>query len=184
VATAGWIWDACGLLNLVATARPAEILRALPALSHVVDRVLAQEVRYLRPLPEEDPEQRLVAVDLSPLLEPSLLREVTLSSNEESTYLAFVEEIDDGEALTCAVAQHRGFAVVTDDRAAIRLAGSVSPSLPIISTPEWVREWASATSASPQEITDVVRRISVCGKWIPRRLHPDHAWWMKHLTEG
>src|SRR5579864_1673701 len=112
----GLVWDACALLNLLATREEIRILKAMRCSSYVVAEVLRDEVLHLRPLPEEDPLGRLVAADTSSLLHDGQLTEVSLGPTELATFVRFAAFIDDGEARSAAVALHRGFRLVTDDR--------------------------------------------------------------------
>jgi hypothetical protein len=175
------IWDACALLNLVATAREQEILTSLSCPCYVVKEVRVGETSYHRPLPEEDPEGRLVPVDLSPLLGLGLLQDVALTPDEQELFVEYALEIDDGEARTAAVAASRGYRIATDDRPAIRFAGSLDPAPAVLTTPEWLKLWAEATQADEEVLGDVLRRIELCARYHPRRLHPLFDWWSKHV---
>ena len=95
----GIAWDACGLLNLAASGSGGEILAAQGCASYVVREVLEAEVIYQRPLPEEDPEGRLVPVDLSPLFEADLLTETEPTDEERETALILAQDVDDGARL-------------------------------------------------------------------------------------
>jgi hypothetical protein len=177
------IWDACGLLNLAATARAGAILAALDCPCCVVDDVRAAEILFLRPLPEEDPHGNLVPVDLSELLDAGLLREVTLTAAEQELYVQYAREVDDGEALTAAAAVSRQFRVATDDRRAIRLPGSLDVPPPVVTTPEWLKHWADASQVDGEALGSVLRRVELCARYRPRRAHPLHDWWCSRVLQ-
>jgi hypothetical protein len=147
----------------------------------VVAELLAAEVLYLRPLPEEDPQGKLVPVDLSPLFTAGLLQEVTLTAAEEALFVRYAQEVDDGEARTAAVAISRGLRVVTDDRAALRLLRGLEPPPPVVTTPEWLKLWAEVGEVPAEAVGGVLRRVELCARYRPRRLHPLHDWWNSHV---
>jgi hypothetical protein len=177
----GLIWDACGLLNLAATTHASEVLEALGCPSYVTAFVRTGEVFYLRSLPEEDPRQALRPVDLTPLLETGLLQAVELEVVEQATFVEFARDLDDGEAHTAAVAVHRRLHVVTDDRRALRALAALSPPVPVLTTPDWVKEWADTGAVAPDVLADTLRRIQISARFSPRRTHPLRNWWLDHL---
>lgn len=171
------IWDACGLLNLMATARSGEILAALTTPCVVVREVRTGETLYLRPLPEEDPRGALVLVDPTPLLASGLLQEITLTPEEQELYVEYAAEVDDGEARTAAAAITRGLRIATDDRAAIRFVSALSPAPGVLTTPDWLKQWADTAQPDPVVLGAVLRRVEVCARYRPRKLHPLYDWW-------
>jgi hypothetical protein len=179
----GLIWDACGLLNLAATGRAAEILRALGDPCYVTKYVRTSEIFYLRALPEEDPRASLLPVDVKPLFEAGLLQDVDLEMAEQETFVNLALELDDGEARTAAVAVHRKLCVATDDRRALRLLASLSPPVSVLTTPEWVKEWADTGTVASDVLVDVLRRIQLSARYFPRRTHLLRQWWVDHLPE-
>jgi len=179
----GIAWDACGLLNLAATSAAGEILASQGCPSYVARQVREGEVLYQRPLPEEDPEGRLVPVDLSPLFEANLMVEIEPTEGERESAVIFAQEIDDGEALTAAIARHRRLRVATDDRAAIRLLTSLAPPIPVLRTPDWLRTWAAGAGVERAALAAAARRITLCARFVPRRGTPDHDWWQDRLEE-
>ncbi len=173
----GLVWDACALLNLVATRYAAQILGVFGCPSFIVRQVREGEVLYLRPLPEEDPQGNLVPVDVTDLLKAGALQEVELIGAEQATFIVFAAEMDDGEAQSAAVAAHRGWWLVTDDRVSLRAAREYTPSIPTITTPEWVKRWAEKASVDQKRLAEVLRRIRICSDYYPRRMHPLKDWW-------
>ena len=114
-----FIWDACCLLNLAATRREATILSTLGQSTNqsswVVREVLEGETLTIRPYPK-DPQQIPTPVDLSPLIQANVLSVIDLDIDEEKLFITIAQTLDDGESRTLAVAVHRGFSVLTDDR--------------------------------------------------------------------
>lgn len=176
-----FIWDGCGLLNLAATTRAGEILTALDCPCLVVAEVLAQEVLYLRPLPEEDPHGSLVPIDLSELFEAGLLQQIRLTASEQELFVEYARHVDDGEAGTAAAAVARGLRVATDDRAAIRLLRGLQVPPPVVTTPEWLKHWADTVPVDAAALGSVLRRVELCSRYHPGRKYPLHDWWSAHV---
>lgn len=178
----GLVWDSCALINLAATGRAAEILALFDCPSCVVRQVLASEVLFLRPLPEEDPDAGLIAADLRPLLESGLLQEVDLSPEEQLTQVAFAARLDDGEAMSAAVAASRGLWLVTDDRPAIRLARSLPSPIAVLTTPEWVKFWMETAGIPRAILASALRGVRIRARYRPRPTDPLRPWWDEHLS--
>jgi hypothetical protein len=173
----GLVWDACSLLNLVATGCAPDILLVLGCPSYVVKQVREGEVLTLRPLPEEDPQGKLVSVDLLQLFDAGGLQEAELDREEQKLFVGFAAEIDDGEARSLAVAARRGLWLVTDDCPSLRVAREYASPVPTLTTPDWVKYWSEQASADASTLTEAIRRIQVCASYHPRRAHPLKAWW-------
>ena len=178
--TLGMVWDACTVLNLVATDRAAEILTSFGIPNYIVRQVREGEVFSLRPLPEDDPKGDLVAVDLIPLLKQGILIEVELTTEEVAAFVEFADEMDDGEARTLAVAVHRGLIMVTDDKKSIRIAQKLEPSIEVITTLDWVKIWVDKNRIDRATVSAVLHRIEICAHYRPRRSHPFKPWWESH----
>ncbi|HZT42300.1 MAG TPA: hypothetical protein VFA07_08920 [Chthonomonadaceae bacterium] len=176
------IWDACTLLNLVATRRASEILTVLGCPSFIVKQVREKEILYLRPLPDADPPERLIPVDLTPLQDMGALQDVELTAAEQATFVTFAVEMDDGEARSAAVAAHRGWWLVTDDRVSLRVARKHSTPIHTVTTPEWVRYWSEEASVDDTTLAQTLNRSQICANYIPRRVHPLRGWWDTHLS--
>jgi hypothetical protein len=177
----GQVWDACSLLNVAATGHAAEILGACRCPSYVVREVLQGEALFLRPLPEDDPNNGLIPVDLTPLLASGVLIEVMLNDNEQAPFVHFAALMDDGESRSAAVALNRGCRLVTDDRLALRVAREHTPPIITIDTPELIHQWAELSRIDDGILATTLRRIQICAKFQPRRTHQLHEWWISHL---
>src|SRR5205823_3752816 len=139
------------------------------------------EATHLGPLPEEDPQGRLVPIDFAPLLQAGLLQDVAMAPSEDATSVEFARLVDDGEARTAAVAVHRSLRMATDDRGALRLLRSLAAPITALTTPEWVSLWATAAGIGQQALGEVLRRIQLCARYHPHHTHPMHQWWFANL---
>ena len=97
--------DASCLLNLYATGFLREIADTLPYQFAVADYVLEQEALYIW-LPESDEtREERVTVDLSQLVSEGMIIVMRLERlEEEVTFVDLAVSIDDGEAMTGALA--------------------------------------------------------------------------------
>ena len=175
----GLVWDACSLLNLVATRRAVNILESLRCPSYVVKQVREEETLYLRPLPEEDIQGKLVAVDLSEALNKSYFKEVEITPQELELFVEFASQVDDGESLSMAVASCRDQWLATDDRRCIRVANEYLRPIVTVTTPEWLKYWSEQSAIDAATLANSIRNIEICARYQPHRTHPLKEWWKK-----
>jgi len=121
-------------------------------------------------------------IDLQPLIDAGLLEVVSLSSeDEENTFIDFASILgDDGEAITGAIAIHRGWIVGTDDRKARAFFSRYNPPVGVIATLELIKYWVDVDSPSFEEIKGVLRNIRLRANYEPDRKHVLFDWWQKH----
>ena len=98
---------------------------------------------------------------------------------EVDRYVAYAEDLDDGEAMSLAIAQSRNLALVTDERKARRLARENAPELSLITTTEIIHTWAHGKE--PSEVTAVVHSILTRARFLPADSDPLALWWNKML---
>ena len=171
--------DASCLLNLCATDRLLEIAAALPWQLAVVDYVMEQEVLYVRIIGAQE---GTVPVDLSPLIDEGLLLVMRLETpSEEASFVELAAVLDDGEAVTGAIALTRGHLVAIDDRKARRVLGEKAPGMRLVSTLELMRQWSA--SVPVQEVSHALRAMQHRASYVPGQWDPLHAWW-RDMMEG
>ncbi|CCF83768.1 hypothetical protein [Nitrolancea hollandica] len=169
--------DTCCLLNLYATGRIADILYALPARFAVVERVLSESL-YIRRGEVTGDEDDTEPVLLQPLVELGLLEVLQVENDDEAaSFVSFAAELDDGEAMTCALALHRTMVVATDDRKATRLCGLLNPPLSVQTTAAMIRSWADARQIPHESLRQVLSDVRERARFAPGRHDPLHAWW-------
>ena len=168
--------DASCLLNLYATGRIMEIAASLPWQLAVVDYVMEQEVLYVRTIGASGEQEETVPVDLSPLLDEGLLLVMRLEvPGEEASLVELAAVVDDGEAVTGAIALNRGYSVAIDDRKARRVLGEKAPGMRLVSTLELMRQWAE--SVTIEEVGRALRAMQHRARYIPGQQDPLYAWW-------
>jgi hypothetical protein len=163
--------DACVVLSLYASRRMEEILRANEGPFLVAEAVL-REALYVHVvvggIREKEP------VLLEPLLTAGILAVVEPESEDEFlTLFDLALQLDDGEAMTGAVALHRGYRIATDDGKTIRLLGQ---RLPIVGTLDLVRTWVDAEAVASHPVREALIGIAERG-YVPGKTHPHRLWW-------
>jgi predicted nucleic acid-binding protein len=170
--------DACAVLSLYATRRMAEILATVPGPVAVCDLVAA-EALYVRRI--VDGEREREPVDLAPLVADGTLSLVTADDEDElQTFVDLAVDLDDGEAMTAALAIHRGCVLVTDDAKAERLlAGRVQ----LRATLDVVKAWADGAGLDRVELRAILAAIYERG-YEPPLAHPLKRWWDAVMTSA
>jgi hypothetical protein len=176
------VLDACVLLNLHATGRVEEILRSLPS-RHIVSTYAAGEsLWYLEREPSTGVlERRDVA--LGPLIGAGLLEVVDLTSEEQVAFVAFAQQLGDGEAASGALAIGRSAAVATDDRRAREVFGSWIPPIRVIGTTTLLRSWELRAGIDPGEVASTLRAVRFGARFQPSDDDDEVAWWRERMRE-
>jgi predicted nucleic acid-binding protein len=162
--------DTCTLINLEASGESELLLRALSP-SCLLCNAVSRESLFLRSDQIGQPPRQ---IDLQGLLQGGSL---TLcqpeSPDEEAMYVSLAAELDDGEALSLAIASARGFGLATDERKARRIAQELG-SVPLFSTVEIIH--AVRTLGTPK-IAEMIRLIEFRGRFVPHQSMPLSDWW-------
>jgi hypothetical protein len=154
------------------------LLRALEYEWHL-PATAGREVKYIRQPDPDDPTRLVPAeIDLRPALDAGVLRGCDCRDDAElELYVELAARIrDDGESMGLAIAKCRGRPIVTDDRKARRIAGELG--IAILSTPEIMKAWAVATSATDVEVVEVLRNTQTFARFTPNPTLPEFDWWV------
>ena len=165
--------DASVLLNLLAADCIAEIASALDW-QFAICPLVRDEAKKLRDASTGD----MVPVDITPLIESGALQILELSGDDEQT--RYVEQsmvVDDGEAMSIAIAASRKLELAIDDRQASNHARRTFPELKLWTTPEIIKGWADAAVLSQARLGNVFALIEVRARYSPPNSHPLAAWW-------
>jgi hypothetical protein len=108
-----------------------------------------------------------------------LLMRVDLEDDaEKAAYVDLAAELEDGEAMTIAIAAVRGFAVATDDRKARRIAAQrYGNSLVLVRTTEILRAWVLDACVDDATVRTVLNRIETIARFRPANDDPLRDWW-------
>src|SRR5690349_10056399 len=116
---AGFVLDSCQVLNLYATRKMPEILRALQRTITITDFTLTSEAQWVGSGRKTEPGSDVEEVVLAPMIHAGLLRVARIETDEEADwFVRFAATMDDGEAMAGAIAISRGMLLGTDDRRA------------------------------------------------------------------
>lgn len=166
--------DACTVINLDASRHAADILAH--GGPHAVSDVVRNESLYIRRGGGGDDARDVVRTDLAALVTRQLLTVITTTDESElSLFIDLAQELDDGEAMTAAIAIHRRLPVVTDDKKAIRVL--TTAGVTVTSSLHVVKRWFDADEIDPSMVSRVLTDIRERGSYLPHRGHPLHAWW-------
>jgi hypothetical protein len=179
------VLDACCVLTLAASGQVADLVAPLPLRACVEAYVAEEEALEVYDGPADAPKAARRAVDLQALADAGALDLVVLTGEEEALFVELAARhpgLDDGETRSLAVALARGWALATDDGAALRVVREAHPSVTTWRTPDLVKAWAEATEARAGAVRDVVQRIEVYDGYRVARDHPLRDWWMDHRT--
>jgi len=176
------ILDACCLINLYASGRFDDILTSLSKPVFVARYVWSNEALTVNGARDSEADVQETRIDLGPLIGGGLLNLADLETeDEEILFVNFAANLDDGEAITGAIAAARNWCIATDDRRATNVFTNQVPQIQLLSSPELVRQWADVTAAEVDEICRVVQRIRRHGHYIPPASHLLTIWWQNHL---
>jgi predicted nucleic acid-binding protein len=177
VAKPDTLLDTCCILNLCAVDEPQAVLSQLPFRLFITASVEAEQIS-IRPSPQAKRHERR-RIDLTPCVTSGVLDRCKPETAEErNLYVELALEVDDGEAMTLAIAATRRWAIATDDTAARNVAKRLG--LTMYATPQLLRLWAARTKADHQRIHVAITRIESMARYVPNPAMPDADWWIKH----
>jgi hypothetical protein len=180
------ILDGCALLNVYASRRITEIVGTLPRPCAVANYVRDQEALWVG-RHRSGPAAECERVNVGPLITSGLIEVLTLKGDEEMAHfltLVSSARIDDGEAMSGALAHARGLVVATDDKAALRVFGRHAPPIPTCSTASLVRHWAECVAVDAATLQRVLVDIRERASFEPGPGDPLQHWWRAALENA
>jgi predicted nucleic acid-binding protein len=171
------IIDTCVLINLLASGGIEKILRCAANKSLICSAVEAESL-FLR---TDDPQKPRELIQLAPLIETNLLTTCRMeNAEEEELYVNYAAALDDGEAMSIALALARGGSLATDDRKARRLfTEAVGDPDRLISTSDLVRRWFETEKITPEWLEATLQRIEFRAGYQPSPSDSGFNWWMR-----
>jgi len=177
------ILDASCVLNLYASGRFKDIAESLPEQLIVSDYVVEREALFVTYRDSEQDEEKRRTVDLNPLVATGLIEVISIDSNEEQeTFVDLAAEMDDGEAITISLAEHRGCCVATDDQKALKVIAERA-LIQATSTLELVKRWAESRNVLRTEVKSVLALILESASYYPGERHPLYSWWRDMISK-
>jgi hypothetical protein len=166
-------------MNLYASGQMEEVITGIHETVAVAAFVVQTEAltvyRYSR---HAAPDEREV-IELEPLIDKGVIAIAQLETEAEQ--LTFVtlssKRLDDGEAITLALAMERNWAVATNDRAARRLMEREFSQVQLISTPELFKHWQETKRPSPAVLRETLLAVELRANYLVGPRHPLYEWW-------
>lgn len=170
------ILDACVLINLLASGEIEEMLRAYASDTLICTAVEGESI-YLR---TDDPKTPFVPIDLGPLIASGLLTVCRIEGDDEAElYVDYTSVLDDGEAMSLAIALSRGFWLATDERKTRRLfLETANMSDHLTSTSALVRRWAEDNAIPIDRVKAALSNIEKRARYQPPTTDANYQWWM------
>jgi predicted nucleic acid-binding protein len=168
-----FLQDASVLLNLLATDH-LEVMSADTGWRFAICTAVHVEAKKLRDPSTGD----MIPIDIEPLIRSGVLQVLTLSGSDEQTlFIENVASLDDGEAMSLAIASSRRLELAVDDKAAIKFAREHFPEMCLWTTPELIKYWADAVRPPADVLGSVIEKIESRSRYFPPRAHPLAQWW-------
>jgi predicted nucleic acid-binding protein len=167
--------DTCVLINLLASGEIKPILKAAAQRS-LICSVVEKESIYLR---ADDPQDGLEMVNLQPLIEDGGLTVCDIETlEEEQLYVNYASVLDDGEAMSLAIALARGWNLATDERKARRLFLEAANKADLLTTTSTlIRDWSEAKKIASNRLKSVLLQIENRARYRPSSWDVNHRWW-------
>jgi predicted nucleic acid-binding protein len=167
--------DTCVLINLLASGECEAILRSSNR-RWLICSVVERESIYLR---TDDPNVPLELINLEPLISSGVISVCDVETEEESRlYVNYSSMLDDGEAMSLALALARGHQLATDERKAKRLfLEAVSSTDELIGTSQILREWVEGHSIEKIRAKEVLVQIANRARFFPPSSDVYYQWW-------
>ncbi len=169
------ILDTCVLINVLASGETAAILGSLGVDCYVCAAVSGESI-HLRS--ETIPGHREPIV-LAPLFASGALHLCDLEGQtEEELYVGYAADLDDGEAMSLAISQSRGYRLATDERKTRKLVQEIGLGVALLTTTKILRIWAERKKPAPAALATTLQRISSRARFVPSPDDPNYAWWL------
>ncbi len=174
------VTDACSMLNLLATGRSVEIIRAVGFRLLIVD-LAAGEVRCLVGSPDGEGNCPEIPVDLTPLMESGVLRVIAADEISADNLVDAAARLADVDALGVALARQLGHALLSDDGKVRRVFGELCPASELHSSLQVVRRATKLLSYPDRIIRELLRAMRHAANFDPPRLDPERDWFRRYL---
>jgi len=167
------ISDTSVLLNLLA----AECLESLSLetdFQFTICTAVRDETKTLRNATTGEAEP----VDITPLVQSGLLTVLDVQTDEEANlYVDQAAHVDDGEAMSIALACCRSMDLAMDDRQAGNHARRLFPGIKIWTTPEILKTWSDTGRLPAPKLAVIIDLMEKRARYHPALNHPLAEWW-------
>lgn len=173
------IIDACVLINVLASGIIEQILRTASRESNICV-IVRNESIFLR---NEDDITEMIPIDIQQHIDNGLINICDLETDEEQElFVNIAAKLDDGEAMSIAIAISRNWDVATDDKKARRVfLENAQKEQRLASTSSLIKEWAETERISEQKIKEILSKIETSARFQPARSDENYQWWVDNL---
>lgn len=175
-----FLLDACCVINLYASFQMKAILSTMHIQVVISDYVKEQEALTILGDPDDDVSKERLPVNLQPMIDSGLIELAYLDIElEAETYIDLAVDLDDGEAISSAIAIHRNWGICTDEKKAVSILERKAPQIQVISTPELMKHWSDSGNPSREEISEALKNIRHRARYSPNINHDLYRWWIQ-----
>ena len=174
------IIDACVLINLIATGLLKEIL-SLIAQNSVICVLVKGESLYLR---NEEDINELESIDIDDLVNQEIIQISDCKTDiEQELFVNLAADLDDGEAMSVAIALSRNWHLATDDKKARRIFKENSQDHQLlVSTSDLIKEWVENENLDDITIKSILVKVERKASFRPSKSDVNLQWWNNILS--
>jgi hypothetical protein len=181
VAAPDAVVDACCLINFAAAGDLFMLLTSSGFTWHLPKLVEAQGVQVRASADPNDRGRR--TVDLDAVVRAGGIQRCDVTEGDYELFLEVAAEHgDDADAAALTIAEVQGWFLATDDRALKRSAAR--RGVQTVTTATVLKQAATATAMSLNEVAEMLRRVEDLGRWSPHQTDSDASWWHKHRSRA
>lgn len=177
------VCDACVVLNLVATGREVDLLRAVGARIVMAPKARG-ETRSLKGPRDKGGQPTLIPADLRPLEKEGLLEVRAVGLADAALLVKYGALLKDADAECAALAEAGGLQLATDDAKPRRVVAELRGDTALLSSLELVREAAAHLKLGVAETRALLKDVFEKGGFAPPRPGkslPLGGWYRQHL---
>ena len=177
--------DASCLINLCASGCLSDLALVLPFQLCVIDYLKDREALWTWSVEDTKEKQKtLISPLLAPLIRNNYITLISLLPEETALFTLLAQEMDEGEAMTAAVAISRGFAMAVDDNKARQTIIGRAPGIELLTTPDLLWKWSQQGNIQTDQLRKVLISIQRGASYVPRQTHPRGNWWYRIANPG
>lgn len=173
------IIDACVLINILASGMIERILKIASQEANICVLVQNESI-FLR---NEADLTESIPIDIQPYIDSKLIKICGLETDkEQELFVNLAAKLDDGEAMSLAIALSREWDVATDDKKARRIfLENAQKEQKLASTSLLIKDWAEAENISEREIKNILSKIEKSARFHPAGSDANYQWWIDNL---
>lgn len=176
--------DACCLLNLLATGRALDLVRACDV-ELLISEQAHREALFLHTAPDADGARSKQPVSTEPLRTAGRLQIRSLDTEPLiAALVACAAQLRDEDASCVALAGVLGLPLVTDDGKQRRIARTQFPRIELVSTLAVLDEAVRALAMPEHELFGLVAELRWRGNFAPPRKDPLSPWYAALLRRA